>query len=267
METPEHLPIVIPPLTSRTDEGELYMRPEAVEAELLSVLPQGPAEWIKGRTKLKSESLVFLHRYLRRSKDDDAAGRLQQEINARTMRMGKRWIYGIDKEGTDFIVSEVEAEIDELLLAEIPSRQSEYLEVGFGQTVYRRTKDAVERFKNTPFAHKGNTVTETYDENGQEEVDLLEQVPDSGARPESEVLWADWVEKTLRFVTNPKHREAVILRYLRGWPITSKDPEESCLSRYFKVSSRQIQTWIDIALKQMKDGMMGEGYGTAKYRF
>jgi hypothetical protein len=94
METPEKPLVVIPPLTSRTDAGELYARHEAVETELLSVLLHGPEEWIKRRTGLQSESLVFLNRYIRR-KDDYAAGRLQQEINARTVRMAKRWIYGI----------------------------------------------------------------------------------------------------------------------------------------------------------------------------
>jgi hypothetical protein len=267
METPEKSPVVIPPLTSRTGEGELYTRHEAVETELLSLLPQGPPEWIKRRTGLKSESLVFLSRYIRK-KDDYTAGRLQQEVNARTVRMAKRWVYGIYKEATEFIVSEVEGEINGLLLAEIPSRQSEYLEVGFGQTVYRHTKNAVERFKNTPLARKGEAVQESYDENGQGEIERpLEQVADGAAPPETEVLWKDWVEKALRFVTNPKHRETVILHFLRGWPIESKNPRQSCLTRHFKISARQIQTWIDTALQQMKDGIMGEGYGTAKSRF
>src|SRR5579863_2360915 len=86
MENPEQSPIVISPLASRTDEGKLYTRPETVEAELLSVLRQDPAEWIKARTTLKSESLVFLNRHIRR-KDDYTAGRLQLEVNARTVRM------------------------------------------------------------------------------------------------------------------------------------------------------------------------------------
>src|SRR5437762_14096821 len=110
MDTPEKPLIVIPPLTSRTGDGEPYRRYEAVEAELLSALPMGPLEWMKARTHLKSESLVFLSRYIRRQ-DDDVAGRLHEELSARTMRMAKQSIYGIYKEGTEFIVSEVEAEI------------------------------------------------------------------------------------------------------------------------------------------------------------
>ena len=267
MDTPEKPPIVIPPLTSCTENGEPYSRREEVEAELLSVLPRAPAEWIKTMRRLKSESLVFLFRYIRRQ-DDDVAGRLQAELNVRTMRTGRRWIYGIYKEGTEFILSEVEAEIAALLLAEVPSRQSEYLEMGFGQAVYRHTKNAVERFLNTPFAHQANLAQEGHDENDGDEIERpLEQIPDGGAVTETEVLWADWVQKTLRFVTHPKHREAIVLRYLRGWPLTDKDPEQSCLTRHFKVSARQIQTWIDIALKQMRDGIIGEGYDTARSRF
>lgn len=259
MDTPEKPPVVIPPLTSRNDDGQLYTRHEAVEEELVSVLPLGPVEWLKRKSRLKSESLVFLNRYIRR-KDDETAGRIQEELSHRTLGMAKRWIYGIYKEATEFILSEVEAEIAVLLLAEVPSRQSEYLEIGFGQTVYRHTLNAIARFKNTPLAHQGKVVQEAYDENGGMEIERpVELVPDDDAGSETKVLWADWLEKALKFVTNPKHREAIILRYLQEWPITSKDPEESCLTRHFKLSARQIQTWIDAALRQMKDGMTGEG--------
>jgi hypothetical protein len=267
MDTPEKPPLVIPPLTSRKDDGELYKRREEVEAELISTLPKGPAQWVKDKTQLKSESVVFLSRYIR-LQDDEVAGRLQEELGARTVRMSKTWIHAIDKEGTEFIVSEVEAEIAELLLAEVPSRQSEYLEIGFGQTVYRHTMNAIERFTNSPFAHKGKVVKETYDEDGGDEIERpLERVADGGAAIDIELMWADWIEKGLRFVAEPKHREAIILRYLQGWPMTSKDPQQSCLTRYFKVSARQIQTWIDIALKQMRAGMMGEGYDSARADF
>lgn len=271
METPEKKLIVIPPLTSQTNSREPYRRYEVVEDELRSVLPLCPAEWTKARTRLKSESLIFLSRYIRRH-DDHVSGRLQLEINARTVRMAKRWIYGFDKEATEFIASEVEAEIMVLLLAEVPSRQSEYLEIAFGQAVYRHTKNAVDRFKNTPLAHKGEVVQATSDEDGADEVERpLERIPDRGPGPyerclenETEALWAAWVQKALRFVSHPKHRETIILRYLKEWPITSKDADQSCLTRHFKVSARQIQNWIETALKQMKKGMMGEGYDAAK---
>ncbi len=165
MDTPEKPPNVIPPLTSCFENGEPYRRHKTVEAELLSVLPRAPAEWIKAMHRLKSESLVFLLRYSRHQ-DDDVAGRLQEALNVRTMRTGRRWIYGIYKEGTEFILSEVEAEIAALTLAEVPSRQSEYLEMAFGQAVYRHAKNAVERFLNTPFAHQANVEHEVYGESG-----------------------------------------------------------------------------------------------------
>src|SRR5690242_14833694 len=87
-------PIVIPPLTSKTDSGEPYKRYEEVEDELRSMLPLDPAEWVKARTRLKSESLAFLYRYIRH-RDDHVAGVLQKELGARAVRMGSRFIYGI----------------------------------------------------------------------------------------------------------------------------------------------------------------------------
>jgi hypothetical protein len=268
MHEPDKPPIVIPPLTSTTDRGEPYTRHEAVEDELRSVLPLGPAEWIKNKGSLKSESLVFLHRYIRRQ-DDDVAGVLQEELSTRTMQMGSAFIYSTYEEARDFILSEVESALAVLLLAEVPSRQSEYLEIGFGQAVYRHTMDAIDRFNNTPLAHQHSTK-----QKGKKAADEIrrkaESVADGGAGPhenlvenETEQLWATWVEQALKFVTNPRHREAVILRYLKGWPVTSQDPRLPCLTRRFKVSARQIQKWINIALEQMKNGMIGEGYDAA----
>jgi hypothetical protein len=269
MDEPEKPQIAIPPLTSTTDSGEPYKRHDAVEDELRSVLPLGPAAWTARKRELKCESLVFLHRSIRRQ-DDHVAGVLHQEITNRTMQLGSRFIYGIYEEARNFILSEVESELTVLLLAEVPSRQSEYLEIGFGQTIYRHTLNAIERYMSTPLAHQDNSKKKYDKEDADEIRRAVEQVPDGSAGPheslvenQTEQLWAAWVEKALKFVTNQKHREAVILKYLKGWPVTSQDPDKPCLARRFKVSARQIQNWIDIALEQMRNGMIGEGYDAA----
>jgi hypothetical protein len=58
-------------------------------------------------------------------------------------------------------------------------------------------------------------------------------------------------------VKDPQHLEAVILYYVEGWPIQSKDPKESDLVKHFNATPRQIKYWIATALKQMRAALPG----------
>jgi hypothetical protein len=53
-------------------------------------------------------------------------------------------------------------------------------------------------------------------------------------------------------VKDPRHLEAVILRYREGWPFESGDPNVPDLVRHFKKSRKQIQRWISEALEVMR---------------
>ncbi len=59
--------LLVPPLTSKTENGELYKRRADVEDSIAQVLAQPPSEWVaiataKGEHRLADEALVFLIR-------------------------------------------------------------------------------------------------------------------------------------------------------------------------------------------------------------
>ena len=58
--------------------------------------------------------------------------------------------------------------------------------------------------------------------------------------------------KAVESVKDRRHVDAVILHYVRGWPITDHDPTKPSLERHFGKSGRQIQNWIKSALATMR---------------
>lgn len=53
-------------------------------------------------------------------------------------------------------------------------------------------------------------------------------------------------------ISNPKHREAVILRFFQGWPIESNDENRPSLCTHFSRSPRQISTWFTKAYEEVR---------------
>jgi hypothetical protein len=245
----------LPPLRFSTLDGKPYVRSEAVDAEIQRMLERPITDWIAAAPGLKSESLVFLIRHIR-DKDQGISGQFLQELSKRTVRMADRWVHGVYPAAREYIVLQVEIEITELTLADTPSRQSEFLEIAFGQAVARRTTNAVRNFRTSPMGQRGNGLL-VVDEEGEEIERPIETIPDGSPSPAEICELPLLIAKGLTCVTDGRHLEAVILRYLEGWPMTEKDPEKPCLVRHFQVSARQIQNWINIALEQIREGLGG----------
>ena len=120
----------ISPLTSSTVDGKPYLRHADVETEILRALSRPRVEWFalaerRGSGRLSNEALVFLIRQSRNG-DRDLFGRLVHELGDRTVRIAERWAQGFDQDTLDEIVWTIEKEIVDLVLAETPSRQSDF---------------------------------------------------------------------------------------------------------------------------------------------
>ena len=246
-------PAPIPALTFSTPEGKPYERTAVVDAEIRKILQLPARDWISAARGLKSESLVFLSRYIR-DKDEMVSGRLLQELSERTVRIANARIHGVYQPARENIVLQVEIEIIELVLGPTVSRQSEFLEIAFGQAVARRATVAVRKFKTSPMGRRGNGLL-LIDEDGEEVERPIEMILDDRPSPEEICQWRLMVEKGLTFVTEPRHLEAVILRYVEGWPMTEADPDKPCLERHFGIGARQIQTWINIARQEIGEAL------------
>ena len=251
----------IPPLASSTVDGKPYLRRADVETEILRALSHPRVEWIalaerRGSGRLSNEALVFLIRRSRKG-DRDLFGRLVHELGDRTVRIADRWAQGFDQDTLEEIVWTVEKEIVDLVLAETPSRQSDFLEVAFGKAVERRTINAVEKRRNSPLPLRHMPASVSDEETEPERP--TESVADERAGPEeivaeleNEARRPELIRKARAAVKDPRHVEAVILRYVYGWPMVDKDPNKPTLTRHFGKSARQIQNWLADALEAMR---------------
>jgi hypothetical protein len=165
------------------------------------------------------------------------------------VRIANRWARGFNAITTEGIVLKVELEIIELILAETPSRQSDFLEVAFGKAVERRTINAVSQHRGrTPHVDNVNelaSAAELVADNRPSPEEIFAELEDDIRRPELIRMACDAVK-------NPQHLEAVILRFCHDWPITDSDPNKQTLARRFGKSGRQIQNWINKALEEMR---------------
>jgi hypothetical protein len=251
----------VPALNSLTKKGVPYRRHDDVEAEIARFLNRPRSEWatiLEGRGRLSDETLVFLIRQTMKS-DRDLCGRLLHRLSKRAVRIAKSWAQGFDRITTDEIVWQVEIEIIELVLTTEPSRQSDFLEIAFGKAVERRTINAVDKRKHSPMPLRATPSDISGDETSENPAELVldqrpspeeivAQLEDAARRPEL-------IRKAHGAVKDRRHLKAVILRHVRGWPITDKNPNKPSLERLFGMSGRQIQNWISDALEVMRSAI------------
>jgi hypothetical protein len=248
-------------LTFSTQEGKPYERRADVEAEIGRALAVPRADWVQmakteGQDRLSSEALVFLTREVRHS-DHDLFGQLVEQLSRRVKRIAARWARGFDPQTTEDILLQVELRIIERLLAEPPSRQSEFLEIAFGSAVKARTINVVAQRKQDPLSLLGAALRADGEEEEPERP--MELVPDERPGPDEIVSEIEDRARTRQLVAtacaavaDPRHLKALILHKIRGWPLYDQDPAKPTLAVRFGRSPRQIQNWINGALKAMR---------------
>jgi hypothetical protein len=247
------------PLTCLSPDGTPYKRMEATESEIASTVCLPHSEWIVRSPKLRPEALVYLIRDVH-GKDDEVFGELNGELSKRINRLAGGWVLGLDAGATGQILDNVQDQIFALVLAPKATRQTEFLEIAFGQAVVRRTINAVEKYENSMWGRIGDfVIRRSYD--GDEIENPLEECV-AGDGPDPEVVCLDKEDKTqLRKlfrkardkVKNPLHWELARLRYCEEWPIESGDPSVPDLVGYCGgVKRRKVTNMIETAMRQMR---------------
>jgi hypothetical protein len=238
----------IPRLISSTEDGKPYERRPDVEINIGAAMSLPRADWIRMAPDCQAEVLVFLIRQLD-STETPLFGILVNELLARIINTARKWSKGFDTTNTEEILIRVEREIIELLLADPPTRRSEYLEIAFTDAVKKRTLNAVSKCKTSPL-YRAKDVNDT-----SEALEPVDQnpVPENVLLAlESRARRPELIRKAYAAVKDQRHLEAVILRYVHNWTITDNDPDTPTLAKLYGKSGRQIQNWISAALKAMR---------------
>jgi hypothetical protein len=244
-------------------DGRAYERWQDIVKQIRETCRLPQSDWIAQAPQLESETLVFLFRQTHRV-EPDVAGPLLEELCKRTLRQARHKVKGLKPMEAEHVVLEVEEKILQLLLSGEPSRQADFLEIAFAKSIEQRTLNAIEKLKtSTLLGHRG----EFHPAYGDTDVTKFESqhplllAPDSRPDPLKVLLDAEkkervqaLIEQASGAVKDPRHLEAVVLRYLHGWPIESKKGIPTLVS-YFNVSAQQIRKWIATALKEMREAL------------
>lgn len=256
---PATLPAV-PPLTHRSEKDEsVYTRRADVEEEIARALTRPPSDWVL--SQLKSETLVHLVRRVKPTGDRDTAGKLLKVLSERAVATAKRWARGFNKDVTEEIAEEVGLAIIELVFADETTRQSEYLECCFDGAVQRRAIN-LNKSRRAKCLRRNRQFADSVNDEGDTATPGDQAVADQGPSPEDLAGDAEFrrmapalVERAIAAVTNPKHRKAVVLRYIDGWPVTDEDPDRPTITNYFGICDGTFRYWMRAAFLEMRNAL------------
>lgn len=237
-------------LTCRTKAGEPYCRHQSVEAEISAARRQPHNQWPSREWRL--ETLAHLIRLRSHDNDPEVLGRLTHTFLERVKPIVDRWSRGYGTADSEEIQIEVSNRLGDLLMQPIPTRTSEYLEVDAATVIKQITLRA--KGKDRPKANAFQSADR--DEEGFH-TSTVERLADGGLDPLEHLLAKTEAKaggplRLLHAITDPRHREAFILREFYDWPVKDAPPGVPTLCSRFKVSDRQIRNWIKIAIDQMR---------------
>jgi hypothetical protein len=243
--------IQVPALTSANASGKRYERSATVRAEICQILQLPNSAWPGKANELQNETLVFLVRKTYRVLDE-LCGSLLEELRKRIPRLSRRLLTGLDPLSAEDILLNAEIAILELVLSSERSLKTEFLEVAFAQALETLTIDVIRKQKKSAMDGRGEIVEVRMDEEIERSIELI---PDDQPTAFDTVLQSErlrLLDIAYAAVEDPRHLDAVKMHYLDGMPIHSIIRGRKCLTRHFRKSPREIQYWIDTALKQMR---------------
>ena len=240
------------PLTCSRISGEPYTRHQAVENEIALALGMSHTAWCDRPWRL--ETLVHLIRLRQRDEDPHVLGVLSYQFFERVKPTVNDWSRGYGPADSEEIQIAVANELGDLLEEKPPSRTAEYLEVDAVTVVRQATLRSTGQDR--PKAQAFQSADR--DEDGQY-TPIVERLASGELNPEEHLLAVEEEDaggalRYLKAVTDPRHREAFILRHIYNWPLKDGPDGAPTLCEKFKpVSDRQIRNWIKTASEQMRE--------------
>lgn len=247
-------------LTQPSDrDGAPYVRPADIESEILAVLASDPRSW--SPASLKSETLVYLTRWLWHRNDQKTLGSVIGCLGKRIAHIARDFVSGFKPYVAEEFAVEIAEEVNLLIFIDLPTRQSEFLEVSFREAIKRRAINKRAKLKGRLKHEVAESSIRTVD-TGEGGDGIVASHADGAPGPvdlvladEAKRLQPERIRSALAAISNSLHREAVVLHHLQGWQIFSTDSAIPTLSTHFKKSPRQIQNWLGVAMNEMRTAL------------
>lgn len=229
-------------LTLGTRDGRRYVRRSEVREEIRQAHGVDPPAW--DVPHFRSETIVHLLReYREKSRTMPEFSALVRELGRRVARIVTDNSRGVGSQARDDLIDSIQGRIVSLVFEAAPTRKGEFLEVSFRKVVRGLALNAVEAHFARANEHSEVRIADV----GTEE-DGGVVVADRALPPDEVMILFEGLEA----ITDPRHREAFVLRYGYNWPIDPSDPDIPTLCRHFNIKERQINTWLRTALGQVR---------------
>ncbi|MBD9544866.1 hypothetical protein IB276_36160 [Ensifer sp. ENS04] len=243
------------PLTQRKLSGEPYVRFADVETQITEVIQSPVGEWpriiFRDTRRWKTQTLVYLAR--QSIAQEQVFGQLLSEILRRASKVLGHLDKVFDPTTLELIDAELAKMLAALIVIEIPTRTSEYLEIDFKGKVKQLAHKVVAAYK----AHPAPNQILISSKHG-DRPDPLEAIPSDDTPYSLLAAKTDrgLIRRLLKAVTDDRHRKAFILRKMRDWPMYDEDSTVPSVLRHFGLRPEQrrtVQYWIERAEKQMRE--------------
>ncbi len=236
----------IKPLTKRTRQGELYIRRADAELQIEKVLTLEKPQVLEmlgvGNRKdeadyLLDETIVYLFRETRISKDDELFNRIYIELNRRIWKLFLKFRASFKNKSDfeDFGQKTEMAILRKLLDTDLD--RADFAQVQFGSFVISEAKSVWKQ--NLAAVKRDQEFIETPRENDDETgANGLENLAFRDISDEQKMIIREGLSKL------SMEYQTVAAMMLDGFQIESKDENELTISKHLGVSSRTIRNWI-----------------------
>lgn len=257
----------VQPLTHLHEDGTIYTRRPHIEASIEAQLGLSYKELIRRANLgdreaaefLPDEVLVYFIRAYQTSNDQRMVLRLATILLERHAQHLVRQFrkLGLDKKKAEWACHDVFRDVI-LAVTQLDANAGDYFQVNFGDALRhkyltskrRELSDLKSAQSHVSLSGQVRTLLEPSDEMADgilaRDVDMLQ----SCDAADNTVLVAERtkvVASALKAIKDHRHRQAFVLRHYEGWAITTKDPSEPCLSRYFDCDPKTIHNWLKTA--------------------
>lgn len=225
------------PLTKRTKKDEAYVRPEAIEQEIIAALDRPIAHLIRASAAASSGCLVYFARHYR-------SPALVDILLDRAKRVVRQHIGHIPEHRRADVQEWVRDEFLARLMSD--ADDADFFEAQFDLSILALRTDAIRRFAKQDrvetaeaFASAGDDAAAT---------DALDRYQFKTRSPLMNEAEVNIELRRLRALLTDKEFRAMHAHHMLGLDIESIDPAKTTVATLMGVSGRQIRTYLKSAL-------------------
>ena len=253
-------PISLEPLTRTNTSGEVFKRSSAVERQLLDALSLSEEDLLVRANiddstvdgYLQEEALVYLIRTSVQRQNQVLFNELSEILLTRCRNQVRSRTRSLERKEDAF--NEAIRILFEKILA--PGNEGDFLQVRFRYALKRIAIDVFRQYYRDQTDDRDNLQPSSFrsqEETGENDWENIPATQDNDIATEdgfSSVEMEVLRREALQVLKEPI-RTAVVLHYIKGWPIESNDPKEVTVSTSLGVTPRTILNWLKYAKKEL----------------